>query len=509
MCGIVYVVARNETERIAKALERLGVRSCAYHAGLTPSKRKESFRKWMDEECQIIVATVAFGMGIDKRNVRLICHIAMPSSIERYHQEIGRAGRDGGPCRCIVWFSDSDIVRHKKLAHKQREIDQVEEARRFFKDGSRCRHSALVAHFGEDASCQSCDACDVCVYRKSHLPMDDATNAGQPKQIRDVTEQARKLLDLAETLTQHGVTTVKLRDAARGRKVDGKGLAKSLATAASCHRHFGCLKDFSQDEAEEMVHKLLELKILSEHKSAVRRFGKRAFQRPAAIRLQLNRSLADQLKHGKLQVVLGNSPSLPTSHATRTTPEQLHQTTQATQQRSRLPSPVSQVQEVTCLTAAEASPASVKQPSTKRRRLSTDAKVQPAPATTAVTPRMELTVEHQDLTTLTEDIESSGDELVIVGGGASQDDHTADLPSTVGQDATQRVITQDRGSWWNGPSADFSNVTGQSEGLGLRPVPVIQQTNQSVSAEKLHIPSKAALRNQLRFSAPKLHVPPS
>lgn len=564
MCGIVYVVARNETERVAKALERLGVRSCAYHAGLTPSKRKESFRKWMDEECQMIVATVAFGMGIDKRNVRLICHIAMPSSIERYHQEIGRAGRDGGPCRCIVWFSDSDIVRHKKLAHKQREIDQVEEARRFFKDESRCRHAALVAYFGEDPSHQSCDACDVCVYRRSHLPMGGSTSAAQPKHLRDVTEQARKLLDLAETLTQHGVTTVKLRDAARGRKIDGTGLAKSLSAAASSHRHFGCLKEFSQEEAEEIVHKLLELKILSEHKSAVRRFGKRAFQRPAAIRLQLNRPLAEQLKHGKLKVVLGNAPCLATSHATRTTPQQLHQTSQdAVKRRSRSLSPLSQAQEPTRLAAAEAGPASVEQPSTKRRRsrCSAGAEVETATPTTATTPKMTSTVQYQDFTTVAEDIESSGDELVIVGGGASQDDHIADLPFTDGQDSTRRVTTQDRGSWWTGATADISKSTRQSDGQnksarpqpaplahnkqitenfvspqanqqkqqhqqllqkqeqfvaqptfgGACPLPqslhVIQQANQSVLSEKQHLPSKAALRNQLRFSAPNPHFP--
>jgi hypothetical protein len=359
------------------------------------------------------------------------------------------------------------------------------------------------------------------------------------------------------------VTTVKLRDAARGRKIDGTGLAKSLSAAASSHRHFGCLKEFPQEETEEILHKLLELKILSEHKSAVRRFGKRAFQRPVAIRLQLNRTLAEQLKHGKLQVVLGNVPCLATSHATRTTPQQLHQTCQAVKRRSRSLSPLRHAQEPTRLAAAEASPASVEQPSTKRRRsrCSTGSEVETATPTTTTTPKMTSTVQHQELTTMAEDIESSGDELVIVGGGASEDDHIADLPLTDGQDSTQRVTIQDRGSLWTGATADISKSTRQSDGQnkparpqpaplthnkqitenivspqanqqkqqhqqllqkqeqfvaqptfgGACPLPqslhAIQQANQSVLSEKQHLPSKAALRNQLRFSAPNPHFP--
>ena len=107
-CGVVYVLARREVDRVCETLCELGVSACPYHAGLPVGVRRDSFTKWMQGECQLIVATVAFGMGIDKRDVRFVFHLDMPSSIEKYHQEIGRAGRDGRPCRCILWFSRGD-----------------------------------------------------------------------------------------------------------------------------------------------------------------------------------------------------------------------------------------------------------------------------------------------------------------------------------------------------------------------------------------------------------------
>ena len=109
-CGVVYVLARREVDRVCQALCQLGVTACPYHAGLPVTARRDSFTKWMHGDCQLIVATVAFGMGIDKRDVRFVFHIDMPSSIEKYHQEIGRAGRDGRPCRCILWFSKGDAA---------------------------------------------------------------------------------------------------------------------------------------------------------------------------------------------------------------------------------------------------------------------------------------------------------------------------------------------------------------------------------------------------------------
>ena len=112
-------------ERISQRLRDQGVRCCVYHAGLTPKKRRESFTEWKGGNVQVIVATVALGMGIDKKDVRFIWHLTMPSAIERYHQEIGRAGRDGFPCRCILWHSYGDVARCKAMAQGQHQVVDV------------------------------------------------------------------------------------------------------------------------------------------------------------------------------------------------------------------------------------------------------------------------------------------------------------------------------------------------------------------------------------------------
>ena len=186
------------TAEVCQTLCELGVPSCPYHAGLPARVRGESFTKWMHGECQLIVATVAFGMGIDKRDVRFVFHIDMPSSIEKYHQEIGRAGRDGRPCRCILWFSRADaastspcckfchscssnlfgifgcqvnrpmqafrfqVKRNKEMSQKQYEVKRCEDAGKFFGDET-CRHAGLLKHFGEKPSFQNCGACAACL----------------------------------------------------------------------------------------------------------------------------------------------------------------------------------------------------------------------------------------------------------------------------------------------------------------------------------------------------------
>ena len=122
ICGILYVTSREDVERMAQRLRDHGICCGVYHAGLTPKKRRESFNEWKSGEVQVIVATVALGMGIDKKDVRFIWHLSMPAAIERYHQEIGRAGRDGMPCRCILWHSYGDVARLKAMALGQHQV---------------------------------------------------------------------------------------------------------------------------------------------------------------------------------------------------------------------------------------------------------------------------------------------------------------------------------------------------------------------------------------------------
>ncbi len=168
--GIVYALSRKACESMADFLRETGVSAAAYHAGMEPAARNEVQDAFSRDEVDVVVATVAFGMGIDKSNVRYVIHRDMPRSIESYYQEIGRAGRDGMPSDCILFYSWADVLAFDRFGDKSsEEIDpaavarQREQVREMFTYASArdCRHRLLVRHLGETiAPCgESCDTC--------------------------------------------------------------------------------------------------------------------------------------------------------------------------------------------------------------------------------------------------------------------------------------------------------------------------------------------------------------
>ena len=166
-CGIVYCLSRRSVERTTEFLSRRGVEAVAYHAGLDDERRAAAQDAFARDEVDVVVATVAFGMGIDKSNVRFVIHRDMPPDIESWYQEVGRAGRDGLPSECVLFYSWADVKVRERFLGEIADEGQRELRRRamvdLFRlaDGDRCRHSALVAHFDERlAACGS--SCDVC-----------------------------------------------------------------------------------------------------------------------------------------------------------------------------------------------------------------------------------------------------------------------------------------------------------------------------------------------------------
>lgn len=165
--GIVYCISRKEVEKTAAALEALGHTALPYHAGLSDLDRQRNQEAFLEERVDIVVATVAFGMGIDKSNVRFVIHSGMPKSLEAYQQESGRAGRDGLEADCCLFYGGNDLMTWKRLMDNSGEANEAAIAAldaidRFCKS-TQCRHKSLVEHFGQSFESTNCQACDICL----------------------------------------------------------------------------------------------------------------------------------------------------------------------------------------------------------------------------------------------------------------------------------------------------------------------------------------------------------
>ena len=173
--GIIYCLARKEVEDLAQVLQVNGISARAYHAGMDAQTRSETQDAFLMEECQVIVATIAFGMGIDKPDVRFVIHYDIPKSLEGYYQETGRAGRDGGEGQCICFYSPDDIERLRRFQQgkpvKEVEIgNQLLFETQSYAESTICRRKLLLHYFGEEYEQDNCGNCDNC--RKTYRMMD-------------------------------------------------------------------------------------------------------------------------------------------------------------------------------------------------------------------------------------------------------------------------------------------------------------------------------------------------
>lgn len=191
--GIVYCQSRRAAEAMAAALSKDGVQAVSYHAGLEADERSRNQEAFLRDEARVVCATIAFGMGINKPNVRFVIHADLPKNVESYYQETGRAGRDGLPSDCLLLYSRGDVVKYLRFFEEIGDLQARNEARTqlekmtHFAEDERCRRVALLGYFGEEWTEDSCGACDQCL---------------SPREKWDATTDVQKLLSCVLRLRQ-------------------------------------------------------------------------------------------------------------------------------------------------------------------------------------------------------------------------------------------------------------------------------------------------------------------
>ncbi|KAG7204709.1 hypothetical protein KM043_005123 [Ampulex compressa] len=255
VCGIVYCLSRKDCDDYAAQMKKNSIKALSYHAGLTDNQRSDIQGRWISEEIKVVCATIAFGMGIDKPNVRFVIHATLPKSIEGYYQESGRAGRDGDNADCILFYNYSDMHRIRKMiemdnsnpAAIKTNMDNLFKMVSFCENRTDCRRAQQLNYFGEIFDRNECLAnrtttCDNCRCK------DDIA-------MLDATEDAKQIMKAVRDINQKrtcNLTLVSLTDIFKGcdlKKIRESGLNK--------HPLFGQGKSWNRTDIERLLHTMV------------------------------------------------------------------------------------------------------------------------------------------------------------------------------------------------------------------------------------------------------------
>ena len=273
--SIIYCFSRKDTEELVEDLREEGLSALAYHAGLDPSIRRSNQERFIRDEVPIIVATIAFGMGIDKPDVRLIVHYDMPKSVESYYQETGRAGRDGLPSDCVLFYSPGDRSRQEYWIGQVENEEEKRRARRKldgmveYSELTGCRRVYLLRYFGEEFPDPSCGGCDVCLTDMEEF---------------DATIIAQQILS-AVIRTGERYGSAHVANVLRG--------SRSKRVIESGHDRlsvYGIVRDFSKDEIQGITRQLIDGGLLAKAEGeyptlAVTAAGREFLRSRASLRL--------------------------------------------------------------------------------------------------------------------------------------------------------------------------------------------------------------------------------
>jgi len=253
--GIIYCIRKKDVDEITASLRKRGIDARPYHAGLSREERTETQEAFASEQCNLVVATVAFGMGIDRSNIRFVLHTGLPKSIEHYQQETGRAGRDGLEGDCVLLYSAADVLLWRSIVQRSAEeagadADYVRNSLRHVDDidryarGAVCRHRALVNHFGQEYTAPTCGACDLCL--------------GDVEVVADATVIAQKILSCVIRVGQRfgaGHVIANLR---------GEKTERVLSLGHDRLSTYGLLAGHAQTELRDWIYQLIGHGVLAQ-----------------------------------------------------------------------------------------------------------------------------------------------------------------------------------------------------------------------------------------------------
>jgi ATP-dependent DNA helicase RecQ len=253
--AIVYCISRKDTERLAAEMTARGIAAEAYHAGLDARKRHRVQDDFANERLNVVVATVAFGMGIDRSDVRCVIHASMPKTVEHYQQETGRSGRDGLPSECVLFYSAADVMRWKQLMERsaseaevppepeamQAQLELLNHMQRLA-SGARCRHRSLSEYFGQAYPNPNCGACDLCL---NELSM-----------VSDAATVAKKIISCVARL--HNASGIGFGAAYVADVLRGAGLEKIRQRGHDQLSTFGLLRNLERDRIVSYINQLVD-----------------------------------------------------------------------------------------------------------------------------------------------------------------------------------------------------------------------------------------------------------
>ena len=239
--GIIYCISRKEVDQTAAALADAGHKAVAYHAGLSDDERARNQDAFIDERADVVVATVAFGMGVDRSDVRFVVHAGAPKSLEHYQQEAGRAGRDGLAAECLLLYSSADFLKWKRIMELSGELSDADVAHlrqmERYASAFQCRHKTLVEHFGQPYEGTDCGACDVCL--------------GEIEKVDDPLILAQKIGSCVARVKQRfGLVHV-------AAVLEGKATPQVTQNGHDALSTFGLLKDLSAAEIKGYIEQLI------------------------------------------------------------------------------------------------------------------------------------------------------------------------------------------------------------------------------------------------------------